>query len=120
MWYASKVRNVTFVDGQISINQTDGTSKRFDISSVGKLTFGEGEGAVGNLIGNNALRVYPNPVSEWLTVENADDGAEVSVYGLDGRRWLTGSSDARLYVGSLPAGFYVVKIGTQSFKISKK
>ena len=120
LWYVSNVRTLTFADGQLCVNKTDGTTEKIDISSVKRLTFNGADGSVGDVLQGGSMRVYPNPATDVLYVDNAEAGAPVAVYGLDGRRWLTGVAGEPLSVGALPSGFYVVKVGNQSFKIRKQ
>ena len=67
------------------------------------------------LIDNVALRVYPNPATELLTVERIDRAGElphsIELYALDGkmlsRRSINGSQ-AKIHVKELPSGTYLL------------
>ena len=64
---------------------------------------------VANVESNNAVRVYPNPASDYTFVEGATD--EIRVYDLTGRLVLTQAAAGEktmLDVTSLPTGVYTV------------
>jgi len=61
------------------------------------------------------IAVYPNPVSEWLTVtlEDVPVKKEVVIYQMDGRRKSSQevfAAEARFNVGDYSRGIYIVKI----------
>jgi uncharacterized repeat protein (TIGR02543 family) len=62
-------------------------------------------------------RVYPNPTSGEVTVEN--DGAEVRLYSLSGALLkLTRSS--RIDLSSYPSGIYLLKVGNKTARVVKQ
>ena len=57
------------------------------------------------------LKVYPNPANDYLTVEAAEQIEAISVYGIGGQLILQQHDvDSKIFVGDLPAGFYIVQI----------
>lgn len=73
------------------------------------------------------VSVYPNPVTDMLTISNAPAGATLRMVDLSGRtilrQTLKGGQET-LSVTSLPTGYYIATIqsnqGTATFKIIKK
>ena len=69
------------------------------------------------------LKVYPNPVSNTLTVENTE-GVDFQVINLLGQQILTGktppSGVGGLDVSALPQGTYFLKVGTEVAKFVKQ
>jgi hypothetical protein len=76
--------------------------------------------------GRMSLRIYPNPVSNVLTVEtdNATDNFQViNVLGqtiLSGKVETYGRMSQRLDVSALAQGTYILKIGTEQVKFVKQ
>jgi hypothetical protein len=76
----------------------------------------------------NTVTVYPNPVSDYLTVKSGSDATEqITVYDIQGKvvinREITGTDITTVNVNFLPEGLYTLKIKTSSnlliFKIIK-
>lgn len=58
----------------------------------------------------NAIRIYPNPATDYLLIEGTDEKAVVSVYDLAGSLILRREATERLDVSALSAGTYLVRI----------
>ena len=72
---------------------------------------------------NNKLKVYPNPVSNTLTVErNAVplDTDDFQIYNLLGQQVLNGKAVQRINVSALPQGTYFLKVGVEQVKFIKQ
>ena len=71
-----------------------------------------------------ALRVYPNPATNYVQVEGAKAGASIALYSLEGIRLLAAEANeagaVELDLTTLPAGNYVVKAGGKHLKLSVK
>lgn len=120
-WAVPAVRTLTFGSGQMTINLADGTQQNVDVASVRKITFNTGgDDAVTKIVADKSVTVYPNPTTDYLHIANADTSAKVTVIGLDGRVWLTGAASESLFVGDLPAGFYIAKVGNTTVKFRKQ
>ena len=89
---------------QIDFDGTETVSKVVSIAQKGK-----GKG----------LTIYPNPVSNTLTVENTE-GANFQILNLLGQQVLTGKTGQRLDVSALPQGTYVLKVGAEQVKFVKQ
>ncbi len=69
----------------------------------------------------NGLKLYPNPVQDYLTVTVEADVVvdAVRVYNMSGVAVKEVSDGMRVYMGNLPAGVYVVEV-TAADKISRR
>ena len=77
--------------------------------------FNVGEAGV-EKIDADSVAVYPNPVEDYVTVE-CNDVAAVRIYSASGQLVKSvGGTDAEgsIYVGDLPAGYYIVAVDTES------
>ena len=74
--------------------------------------------------GNDKLKVYPNPVSNILTIESPLWGlgaADYQIINLLGQAVLTGKTTAqRIDVSALPQGSYVLKVGAEQVRFIKQ
>ena len=65
------------------------------------------------------LAVYPNPVSNLLTLENTE-GGNFEIINLLRQQVLTGKTTQRLDVSALPQGTYILKVGAEQAKFVKQ
>jgi uncharacterized repeat protein (TIGR03803 family) len=65
---------------------------------------------------NSTISIYPNPVSEWLTVKLDDSqNKSVSIYQLTGKKMISrevAEEEVKFFVGDYSQGIYLVKIET--------
>ena len=99
------------ITGYLSATHTD-----FSYSS----TFQPSTFLIGNAevdeIASYGTMVYPNPVEDYITVE-CNDVAAVRIYSASGQLVKSvGGADAEgsIYVGDMPAGYYIVAVDTES------
>lgn len=73
-------------------------------------------------IEHSTLRVYPQPASDYICVEGVAQGSVAELYNLEGYCLLSKplSADAKLNLGQLGAGVYMLKVNDQIVKILKK
>ncbi len=69
---------------------------------------------------NSSLKIYPNPVNDFLTIELEEEISSVKIISLDGRILLNESSENIIDVTSLSAGIYFVEIKTDRNSYRKK
>ncbi len=119
-WAVPAVRTLTFASGQMSVNLADGTKSQMEVSAIRKITFSTGGDGVSKIAADESVRIYPNPATDYLNIVNADASAVVMVVGLDGRVWLNGTANEPLFVGDLPSGFYIAKVGNATVKFRKQ
>ena len=63
------------------------------------------------------------PISEQMTVSGCGDANKAFVYALDGKQVATSAvanGVTTVYVGQLPAGVYVLRVGNKALKFTKK
>jgi len=75
-----------------------------------------------NYLGNS-FTLYPNPVKDVLNISTTEslNNATTEVFDLTGRHILQGKlSNNTINVSALPAGIYILKIGTRSGKFIKE
>jgi hypothetical protein len=63
------------------------------------------------------------PVSEQMTISGCGDATKAVVYSMDGKQVAAAAvngGNTTVYVGSLPAGVYIVNVGQKSLKFVKK
>lgn len=65
------------------------------------------------------LAIYPNPVSNLLTVENTE-GGNFQILNLLGQQVLSGKTTQQLDVSALPQGTYIFKMGAEQVKFVKQ
>jgi uncharacterized repeat protein (TIGR03803 family) len=69
----------------------------------------------GDLPTDTAIQLFPNPVADWLTVQLGDDQTVktiriVDMLGRPRTEQQVSGTEARLFVGSYPAGTYILSI----------
>lgn len=63
------------------------------------------------------------PISEQMTVSGCGDATKAIVYALDGKQVASSAvanGATTVYVGQLPAGVYVLRVGNKALKFTKK
>jgi len=70
--------------------------------------------------GTRRVEVYPNPASNYLSVEGAESGSGYEVRDLLGRKLIRGrfsASQEQISLRELPAGVYMILLDGQSQRI---
>jgi hypothetical protein len=60
------------------------------------------------------VRVYPNPVSDFLIIEKSGPDTEYSIFGINGALVLSGSltdGSSKINMGGLADGIYYLRVG---------
>jgi hypothetical protein len=70
-------------------------------------------------IHKNVLYIFPNPVTQFLTIETTDEG-DRQVVNLLGQTVLRSKATQQLDVSALPSGTYLLKIGGQQARFVKQ
>ena len=73
--------------------------------------------------GTEAISLYPNPANDKLYLEGLEEECEISIFNTAGMKvkTMTLQGDAEINVSELPAGLYLVRIGSRhTLKFIKK
>ena len=75
-----------------------------------------------NDLEKSAIKIYPNPVKNELSISGIAKDEPFEIYSLDGKLIKTGtiSSGKTIDVNSLPKGVYLIKIENQNLKFIKQ
>jgi len=100
------------------------TPTSLPVSIIQKITFDNSVLSTQNISQNKSKYIlYPNPSNDFIRIKSLNaDKLEVSIYALDGKLLLKGNyvSDQNIDISQLPAGVYIVKSNTETFKLIKK
>ena len=70
---------------------------------------------------NEAVKMFPNPVQHYLTIQSSIPITRVQVFSLLGQLIKDVSSNfSRIYLGELNSGIYMIKIYSNEYHITKK
>ena len=72
---------------------------------------------------NHKMKVYPNPVADMLTIENASIGATVEIINLLGEKIITQKitgNKSQLNLHSMAKGIYFVRVGDEERNVVRK
>jgi hypothetical protein len=90
---------------QIDFDGTETFSKTITIQRTDKRPF---------------VAVYPNPVSNLLTIETGASNFDYHIINLLGQVILRGTAQTQIDVSALPQGSYVLKMGSEQVKFMKQ
>lgn len=68
----------------------------------------------------NQISIYPNPATQFISIDNDDNVKQIAIFNLMGRKLLSFQNvvkDVRYDVSNLPSGMYLIRIVDQSNKI---
>jgi hypothetical protein len=125
----NETKTITFTDGlaeaapgkkytaKIFAYSDTGLMLRLNPVELNSVTFTikSGQTAIGSV---NAVsnRIFPNPASDVVTIENLNAIRDISVYSVTGAlvlsKAISGQNSVNLNVASLPAGSYIVRVAT--------
>ena len=77
------------------------------------LFFGASGAAFAQNVRREAIRIYPNPVTEFLSLSEGNDAEKMSVINILGRqirRFEIDSTINKYYIGDLPRGIFLLRI----------
>ena len=113
---------ITFSGTDMVLNYLNGISEPIDITSVQKMVFNNAT-SIPKIETSEKISFYPNPVTSSIFLKNFPFGdLDISVFGLSGTialKFRVPSTSGQIDVSSLPKGFYLLKVNNQVFKFSK-
>ena len=119
-------------EGTSLMTLTVGSTEEKDVSEVRFFRGTEDElKAAMNTTGIENLATAPaaenlqlqTPINEQMTISGCGDAAKAIVYALDGKQVAesaVANGVTTIYVGQLPAGVYVLRVGNKALKFTKK
>lgn len=69
---------------------------------------------------NNDINIFPNPVSDLLTIKSSTKVVNVNIYDISGKKINVDLNDNKVDVKNLPSGSYIIIIEAKEGKITKK
>ena len=109
--------------GSLKVVKSDGTADTKSISATRKLVFGGASSPATSAVENSAsassLSVFPNPVSNELTVVGAE--GDILLFSANGNLVSRTKADGKtvISVGSLADGIYVLRSGNSAVRVIK-
>jgi len=119
------LKKFTFSGNSLLVNYLSGPVETYSLDNISKLSFKSAVTGVDNLslTGNGIMKVYPNPVSDVIYIQNAPETAfTVSIYRMNGVLILTtkiSSGSKSIDVSYLPSGLYLLNVNNRTFKFVK-
>ncbi|MBR1765879.1 MAG: T9SS type A sorting domain-containing protein [Bacteroidales bacterium] len=114
---------LTFSVGQVASSvSADGQLREGVVQPIVVEAVGVGDAADDGV----ALTVFPNPTTSGVTVRmspNADEPTTCRLYDISGRLLATyaaGGGDTAVDLSAMPAGVYVMHVGTWTYRITKR
>ena len=120
----SDISTIKFKSTKIVVKKNDDTSSDFYFSEIKKITFGQGETVIIENSETHTANIYPNPVKDNLTINNADTmfGSDIFIYSVTGQLVAKHSqwNGETIDVSDLNSGIYYVKTNSTTLKFVKQ
>jgi len=119
------LKKFTFSNNSLMLNYLSGPIETYSLDNISKLTFKSVVTGVDNLslTGAGVMKVYPNPVSDIVYIQNAPEtDFTVSIYRMNGVLVLTAklsSGTKSIDVSYLSSGLYLLNVNSRTFKFVK-
>lgn len=129
------VEKITFDQDVMQLHLLDGSLFSWNVSSISHYEYDENivgnAGELLNEINSFNLKIYPNPVSEFLNLSyhlSKVDALQFEIYDLNGRLCTEknvgpktlGEHQEEIFIGYLPSGSYLLKVKGREWTITKK
>lgn len=119
----SSLNKITFSSANMFLNLNNATTNSFAISDINKITFGLSAG-INDVENESKLSVFPNPASDFIKIKNLPaEESMITVYRIDGaivmQRSLSFASPS-IDISGLSTGLYLIRIGNQTLKFTKR
>jgi len=119
------LKKFTFSNNSLLVNYLSGPVETYSLDNISKLTFKSVVTGVDqlSLTGAGTMKVYPNPVSDVVHIQNAPEtDFTVSIYRMNGVLVLTtrlSSGTKSIDVSYLSSGLYLLNVNSRTFKFVK-
>ena len=113
------LKQITFDGTTVKIEQTDGRTSSTSMRYIDRISFGDFT-SIDNIDSNNALVNY---ISRDVITINCEAGTGIAIYSVTGMTLLNVRSEAdrkQISIANLPKGIYILKVGGQTVKITKR
>ena len=113
------LKQITFDGTTVKIEQTDGRTSSTSMRYIDRISFGDFT-SIDNIDSNNALVDY---ISRDVITINCEAGTGIAIYSVTGMTLLNRRSEAdrkQISIANLPKGIYILKVGDQTVKITKR
>ncbi|KFC20338.1 hypothetical protein IO90_14315 [Chryseobacterium sp. FH1] len=112
---------VADIDGDGNLDLIVGYGDNSDTSGVMYLFKGKSVTmGTDDLDKNNAISVYPNPVSDVLHLNSKNDVEQINIFNTVGQKVLSFKDSKSIDVSSLPAGVYIMNATSKGKTTTKK
>lgn len=111
---------VTFSNGQMLFHVGGAVKNTFDIKSIQRISFYGLQSVINGVADEETIQYFPE--KEAFAV-NAHPGISVAVYNLNGTEamsFVNTIASSTVSVAHLPAGVYVIVVGSETLKFVKK
>lgn len=114
-----------FSNDNLLINYLSGPVETYSLSNISKLSFKSAVTGVDelSLSGTAIMKVYPNPVSDIIYIQNAPERSyQISVYRINGSliyNTKMNSGEKSIDVSFLQSGLYLLNVNGLTFKFVK-
>ena len=115
----NNLKQITFDGTTVNIEQTDGKTSSTSMEYIDRISFGDFT-SIDNIDSNNALVDY---ISRDEITINCEAGTGIAIYSVTGMTLLNVRSEAdrkQISIANLPKGIYILKVGDQTVKITKR
>jgi len=120
----SSVKKIVFENGDMIFNFQNSSTSSFPISSVARITFNPNTDTKTISTTDENCTIYPNPVTDRFYIKNLNEKViSVAIYQLNGSVVFRSENQdvaGGIDVSQLHSGLYLVRINSQTFKISKQ
>ena len=114
------IQRLKFSESKLLLKKTDGSENAYPLAAIGKMTFEEDNINIPALQSKAEINLYPNPSTDYVTVDSSVDIVSLTLFGLNGKVLKSAVSASQIQVVDLPAGFYLLKIETVEGVVTKK
>lgn len=117
------IQTVQFLgkDQTVLFNTKGGGQQKY--SGVRSLVFGDFATPIQSPTADTHLSVYPNPTEDALLIDGAEQDTPISIFSMSGNLVQTQTAaqgSNKIDVSTLPDGLYVLRLGSETFKFTKK
>jgi hypothetical protein len=122
----NSLRKFSFVDNNLQMSYTDGSTETYSISDIEKLYFNSlpvGVETIYSGTTGSKIELFPNPAQNSINLKNiTEKGSNVQIFRMDGvlvQQYQIDKSVSTIDISRLSRGFYLMKINNQALKFMK-